>query len=96
MRSRDAALRSAFRSLFSGREAGVPARGPCLAVVTGEQGDPRAIVLVDVQAEIFLNEAHTDFMMPLRPSANPMSCSCAARWSLCPQTSSSPWSSARS
>ena len=33
-------------------------------MAAGEQGDPRAIVLVDVQAEIFLNEAHTDFMMP--------------------------------
>ena len=35
-------------AFFQGVEAGVPARGPRLAVVTGEQGDPRAIVLVDV------------------------------------------------
>ena len=58
-------------AFFQGVEAGVPARGPCLAVVAGEQGDPRAIVLVDVQAEIFLNEAHTDFMMPLAAFGEP-------------------------
>ena len=40
-------------------------------MVAGEQGDPRAIVLVDVQAEIFLNEAHTDFMMPLAAFGEP-------------------------
>ena len=58
-------------AFFQGVEAGVPARGPRLAVVAGEQGDPRAIVLVDVQAEIFLNEAHTDFMMPLAAFGEP-------------------------
>ena len=58
-------------AFFQGVETGVPTRGPCLAVVAGEQGDPRAVVLVDVQAEIFLNEAHTDFMVPLAAFGEP-------------------------